>query len=436
MKAIHQRSQTRPSLIRSSRIGVPPAAKICGTAGLCLMVFTTPGKALELRALDACVSSAPLPPSRPIEFTPRADGASASVPLPPRRDVADDSMAGDEPTTADVPLPPRREIDDVATADVPLPPPRDVADAAVTADVPLPPRRDVAETSVADTSATERAAPPEILMAEAVPMPPPRPKEFQSEDLSGAKQPSQTASAAQESKSDSKPNEAKSNEAKSDEEKSDESKPATPPAPQPPVATAQDNDELRARILASGKLVAESLPPLAAPGACGITSPVKLSAINVGDDKVTIAPPVVMRASLAEAVADWVRYDLAPAFAIRGDKLAKIDGAGAYQCRNRDHLANAKLSEHARGNAMDITAFVTAKGKHLELASITSGDVGDMPSLPTLMKVSACRRFMTVLGPGADAFHAEHLHVDLEARRSGRHLCQWAVPQVSAELRD
>lgn len=355
------------------------------------MIFTSAGKALELRALDRCVSYVPLPPLRPVEFTPRADDAPASVPLPPRREIDDLSV----------------------TADIPLPPRRDVADVFATEDVPLPPRR-----NVADTFVTDDVAPPEILMAEAVPMPPPRPQEFQ-----------------QGSKSqDSQSNEAKANEAKSDEQKPDESKPATPPPPQPPAATAEDNDDLRARILARGKIVAESLPPLAAPGACGITSPIRLSAINVGDEKVTISPPVVMRASLAEVVADWVRDDLAPAFAIRGDRLAKIDGVGAYQCRNRDHLANAKLSEHARGNAMDITAFVTAKGKHLELASITGGDVADMPSLPTLMKTTACRRFMTVLGPGGDPFHAEHLHVDLEARRSGRHLCQWAVPQVSAEL--
>ncbi len=377
------------------------------------MIFTNAGKALELRALDRCIASVPLPPLRPVEFTPRADDAPASVPLPPRREI-------DAPSV---------------TAHIPLPPRRDVADVSVAKDVPLPPRRDVADTSV-----TEGVVSPEILMAEAVPMPPPRPEEF-SKELT-AKPAPQISSAAQELKSnEAKASEATSNEeakpdeAKSDEAKSDESKPATPPPPKPPAATAEDNDDLRARILAGGKIVAESLPPLAAPGACGITSPIRLSAINVGDEKVAISPPVVMRASLADVVADWVRDDLAPAFAIRGDRLVKIDSPGAYQCRNRDHLADAKISEHARGNAIDIAAFVTARGKRLELASITGGDVADMPSLPTLMKTTACRRFMTVLGPGADAFHAEHLHVDLETRKNGRHLCQWAIPQVSAELR-
>lgn len=382
------------------------------------MIFTSAGKSLELRALDRCIPSAPLPPLRPVEFTSNADIAPASVPLPPRRAIDEVSM------TADVPLPPRRDVADIsATEDKPT---------IATEDVPLPPRRDVADTAVTDD------APPEMLMAEAVPMPPPRPQEFsqelqsrelQSQDVSGAKQPSQAARA------ESKSQDSKSNEAKSDDKKPDESKPAAPAPPQPPAATAEDNDELRGHILASGKIVAESLPPLAAPGACGITSPIRLSAINVGDQKVVISPPVIMRASLADAVADWVREDLAPAFAVHGDRLTKIDGAGAYACRNRDHLANAKISEHARGNAMDITAFVTAKGKHLELAAITAGDVGDMPSLPPVMKTTACRRFMTVLGPGGDPFHAEHLHVDLEARRSGKHLCQWAVPLVAAELR-
>jgi hypothetical protein len=205
---------------------------------------------------------------------------------------------------------------------------------------------------------------------------------------------------------------------------------ATPNNPdRPPAATPQDNEAMRAQVLASGKLVAQSLPPLAAPGACGIAAPVRFDAVLGSDGtKIAIKPPLVMRASLALAVADWVREDLMSAFATKDDHLTEIAGAGAYECRSRDHLTAAKLSEHALGNAMDMGEFVTAKGKHFTVASMNDVDTSESPPFLNALKGSACRRFMTVLGPGSDGFHAQHLHVDLEARHGGGHLCQWNVP--------
>lgn len=205
---------------------------------------------------------------------------------------------------------------------------------------------------------------------------------------------------------------------------------ATPNNPdRPPAATPQDNEAMRAQVLASGKLVAQSLPPLAAPGACGIAAPVRFEAVLGSDGtKIAIKPPLVMRASLASVVADWVREDLMPVFTTKDDQLAEINSIGAYECRGRDHLFEAKLSEHATGNAMDIAEFVTAKGKHFAITSMNITDTTDSPAFLNALKGSACRRFMTVLGPGSDGFHAQHLHVDLEDRRSGAHLCQWNMP--------
>jgi hypothetical protein len=40
---------------------------------------------------------------------------------------------------------------------------------------------------------------------------------------------------------------------------------------------------------------------------------------------------------------------------------------------------------------------------------------------------SVCRRFTTVLGPGSDGYHEEHIHLDLAERRSGYRICQWEV---------
>jgi hypothetical protein len=206
--------------------------------------------------------------------------------------------------------------------------------------------------------------------------------------------------------------------------------PARPPdlaAPSPEATvsqpTADDNDALRAKILASGHLIGEALPSIDDKGGCMIAAPLRLDAIVLADGaKVTLSPSVVLRASLASAVADWVRDDLAPA--IKNDRLASIEGTGGYECRSRDSVMGAKLSEHAIGNALDLHALRTEKGKLFVIAP-SKDDNDEVKSFRALMKKTACLRFSTVLGPGADAFHAQHLHVDLAVRRNGMRLCQW-----------
>lgn len=204
------------------------------------------------------------------------------------------------------------------------------------------------------------------------------------------------------------------------------------PAPEKPPALSlavtqipADNDALRAQVWASGHVIGEPLPPIVDPGGCGIAAPLRLDAIVLPDGaKVVFTSAVVMRASLASTVADWVREDLAPMIAASGDRLAKIDGVGAYECRGRNRVVGAKLSEHAKGNALDLQGFTTAHGKTFSVASNSA----DSQSFLMLMRTTACARFMTVLGPGSDGFHAQHLHVDLAERRNGARMCQWVFP--------
>jgi hypothetical protein len=80
------------------------------------------------------------------------------------------------------------------------------------------------------------------------------------------------------------------------------------------------------------------------------------------------------------------------------------------------------MSEHGRGNAMDITGFRLAGG---EVVDLTRSTVSKL--LRDKARVSACGRFTTVLGPGSDAHHEDHIHVDLAERSRGHRLCQWDV---------
>ncbi|HEX5846278.1 MAG TPA: extensin family protein, partial [Rhodoplanes sp.] len=48
-------------------------------------------------------------------------------------------------------------------------------------------------------------------------------------------------------------------------------------------------------------------------------------------------------------------------------------------------------------------------------------------ALRSVVATSACARFSTVLGPGSDSSHQDHIHLDLIERRSGFRICQWNV---------
>jgi hypothetical protein len=202
--------------------------------------------------------------------------------------------------------------------------------------------------------------------------------------------------------------------------------PASPQAVSLPAPG--DDAETCAAVLAGGKVVAEQAPPVHS-GQCGIEHPLLLKAIVVAEKRqIRLEPPVTLRCGLAGAIADWIIGDVAPLVEKTGQPLAALSGVGAYECRGRNGIAGAKLSEHATGNALDIGGLKLADG-HL----IGVQQLKDNRPLFDGMGASACARFATVLGPGADAFHQSHVHLDLQVRTHGLKLCQWEVtPAASA----
>jgi hypothetical protein len=124
-----------------------------------------------------------------------------------------------------------------------------------------------------------------------------------------------------------------------------------------------------------------------------------------------------------------VREDVAPAAAKLGSPLHALEDLGSYQCRGRDGVSGATLSEHGRANAIDLRAFKLGNGKVLVLADPEApGDFRDA------LRQSACARFMTVLGPGSDSAHSGHVHVDLAPRRNGYKICEWDVQKPAAPV--
>ena len=175
--------------------------------------------------------------------------------------------------------------------------------------------------------------------------------------------------------------------------------------------------------LTAGLAVAQTMALTMGPGECGATDVVRLEAIILPDRRqAAVSPPATLRCSMAEAVAQWVREDIVPALAPLGAPLATVDNFASYECRGRNRIAGAKMSEHGLANAIDVRAFVLADRKRIELT-----DRAVSMDLRNGLRASACARFTTVLGPGSDGFHESHVHVDLAERRNGYRLCQWDV---------
>jgi len=167
----------------------------------------------------------------------------------------------------------------------------------------------------------------------------------------------------------------------------------------------------------------QALGTLIGPGDCGAADAVQLQTVVLPDQtKVAVTPPATLRCPMAEQMADWLREDVAPTLAESGPPLRVLDNFDSYECRGRNRVRAAALSEHGRADAIDVRGFKLADGREINLT-----DVSAAKDLRQKIRSSACARFSTVLGPGSDGYHEEHIHLDLAERHNGYKLCQWEL---------
>jgi len=177
----------------------------------------------------------------------------------------------------------------------------------------------------------------------------------------------------------------------------------------------------------------QALGTLIGPGECGAADAVQLQTVVLPDQtKVAVTPPATLRCPMAEQIANWLRDDVAPSLAETGPPLRVLDNFDSYECRGRSRVRAAALSEHGRADALDVRGFRLADGREIELT-----DINVAKDLRQKFRASACARFSTVLGPGSDGYHEEHVHLDLAERRNGYKLCEWELreppPPAQAE---
>lgn len=199
---------------------------------------------------------------------------------------------------------------------------------------------------------------------------------------------------------------------------------AAPAAPVGPLVMP----ESCAALVEAGAIEASLDTSVSPNPACGLFVPVRLTGVRLGNGRmIPLKPAAVSRCDMAVAAASWMRDALAPAVAQAGGALAAIRIADSYNCRPRNRVAGAKMSEHGRGNAVDVGGFELDDGRVWTVAK-----AGLPMALRTSMKDSACTRFTTVLGPGSDGYHEDHIHVDLAQRRNDYRLCSWKLDAGAA----
>jgi hypothetical protein len=146
---------------------------------------------------------------------------------------------------------------------------------------------------------------------------------------------------------------------------------------------------------------------------------------------VAVKPAATLACPIVSALDRWLADSVQPA-AQRwfGARVVEIRQISAYSCRGMNGNSWAHISEHAFGNALDIAGFTLADGRQVSVKDGWRGLPEEQGFLRDV-EAAACQQFSTVLAPGSNAYHYNHIHVDLMRRASQRAICQPAA--VSGE---
>ncbi|PRD45250.1 extensin [Phyllobacterium phragmitis] len=186
---------------------------------------------------------------------------------------------------------------------------------------------------------------------------------------------------------------------------------------------AQSSDEMACRLrLKRLGVVFSELPPINGGGSCRIDNPILVSGFAGG--AIGFKPAAKLNCAVTEAFARWVKGDLVPATRFRYfSGVDTIYNAGGYSCRTMNHRRGAKMSEHSRGNAIDVTRIKLNNGKAVKVHKPGWFSFRERGLLNSV-RADACDYFTTVLGPGYNRAHNDHFHFDLMHRRNGYRACR------------
>src|SRR3954449_9552679 len=139
---------------------------------------------------------------------------------------------------------------------------------------------------------------------------------------------------------------------------------------------------------------------------------------------VAVRPAATLACPIVSVLDRWLADSVQPA-SMRwfGARVVEIKQISAYSCRGMNGNSHAHISEHAFGNALDIAGFTLADGRNVSVKDGWQGMAEEQGFLRDVQS-AACQQFTTVLAPGSNVYHYDHIHVDLMRRASGRVICQ------------
>ena len=186
-------------------------------------------------------------------------------------------------------------------------------------------------------------------------------------------------------------------------------------------------DKAEAQCMASGQVQLSSYvslrgKPIDGPGVCGMQQPLKVTALQNGS--VGLTSPALLACPVVATTDQWFTEVVQPAaMNVLGAQVIEIR-AGSYSCRTMNNgTYTTATSEHAYGNAVDVFSFRLSDGRVVTVKEGWRGAPEEQNFLREVF-VGACTYFGTVLGPGADPMHYDHLHIDLARHSKGRHVCK------------
>ena len=158
------------------------------------------------------------------------------------------------------------------------------------------------------------------------------------------------------------------------------------------------------------------MPGLVGPGECGAADVVRLAAVTLRDRvRVPLNPPAVLRCPMAEALAHFMRDDVAPA-AAEARLAAGVGGQLRFLRLPRPQPRRRRARSRSMARA---TPSISAPSSSATAPSSNSPARSWRRIFAIACALSACGRFSTVLGPGSDGYHESHIHLDIAERRGG-----------------
>jgi hypothetical protein len=181
---------------------------------------------------------------------------------------------------------------------------------------------------------------------------------------------------------------------------------STAPPPRPPVAEPPDNRAACLAGLDERHIVYERISMRSNPSGCMIDNPIKLSGALLPWER-----PGYLDCQTATVFYGFEAEVLQPlAQRFLGQQIKRLIGVGTYDCRLQTG-GRTVLSQHGLGRAIDVHGFELADGTKLTVARDWAPRGPRREFLHAVAR-EACRYFKVVLGPNADKYHQDHLHLD------------------------